>query len=62
MRECVAIHILASISYSVRLRVACSTVMGKCQSLKKQNEQQIQTLTLFLFLLDCESSNVTNVS
>ncbi len=45
----VEIHAHIIISYSVRLRVARSTVMGTCQSLKKRDEQQIQTLTL-LFL------------
>lgn len=47
---------LIVISYSVRLRVARSTQMGTCQSLKKRDEQQIQTLTLFVFNdLYCES-------
>lgn len=49
-------HIHTVISYSVRLRVARSTVMGKCQSPEKRNERLIQTLTLFLYTNPDEES------
>lgn len=47
---------------SVRLRVARSIQMGTCQSLKKQDEQQIRFLRFFCFTIYAKHENLWHLS